>query len=118
MAVSVERLYQSVKDDDKYEMRCVAGEKGMDKAVNWVHMVEGLAISEFLDGNEIAFTTGIGMPDDNDALLELVESIYKNRASALVINIGPYIKEIWLLISVIITIFHCFRFHGMSTWQV
>ncbi|MGN0340045.1 MAG: PucR family transcriptional regulator [Lachnospira sp.] len=94
MAVSVERLYQSVKDDDKYEMRCVAGEKGMDKAVNWVHMVEGLAISEFLDGNEIAFTTGIGMPDDNDALLELVESIYKNRASALVINIGPYIKEI------------------------
>lgn len=94
MAVTVEDLYKSVKDDERYEMKCVAGQTGMDKVVNWVHMVESTAISEFLEGNEIAFTTGISTASDEDSILELVESIYNNKASAVVINIGPYIKQI------------------------
>lgn len=94
MAVTVENLYKSIRDDEDYEMKCVAGENGKDKVVTWVHMVESVAISEFLEGNEIAFTTGISVSDDADMLLELVESIYNQGASALVINIGPYIKNI------------------------
>lgn len=94
MAVTVETLYKSVKDDKRYEMKCVAGEAGMDKVVNWIHMVESIAISEFLEGSEIAFTTGISTEGDDESILKLVESIYDNKASAIVINIGPYIKKI------------------------
>lgn len=94
MAVTVGELYHSIKDDERYEMKCIAGEAGMDKVVNWMHMIESVAISEFMEGNEIAFTTGISTAGDDDSLLELVKSIYNNRASAVVINIGPYIKKI------------------------
>ena len=47
----------------------------------------------FLVGGEVAFTTGIGIREDM-TLLELVESCYRNRASGIVINVGPYIPEI------------------------
>lgn len=56
-------------------------------------MVEGHDISVFLEGHEVAFTTGIALKDEHE-LFELVVDNHKHHAAGMVINVGPYIKEI------------------------
>lgn len=86
MAVLLSDLYESVKNQD---ITLVAGESGMGNVVRWLHMVESNEISSFLDGQEIAFTTGVGLNGEED-LLELVKSNNEHKASGMVINIGSF----------------------------
>lgn len=90
MAVKLSELYECVKH---MEITLVAGKKGLTNIVRWVHMVENEEISSFLEGQEVAFTTGIGLEKEQD-LFSLVKQNYQNQASGMVINIGPYIKNI------------------------
>ncbi|WP_319200490.1 PucR family transcriptional regulator ligand-binding domain-containing protein [uncultured Ilyobacter sp.] len=90
MAVKVRDLYESVK---KQDIELIAGKNGLDNVVRWVHMVENIETSVFLEGQEIAFTTGIGLRKKDD-LFELVKYTYENHASGMVISTGPYIAEI------------------------
>ena len=90
MAVLLSDLYESIKNQDA---TLVAGERGMGNVVRWLHMVESNAISSFLDGQEIAFTTGVGLNRD-ETLLDLVKANNEHKASGMVINIGPFIKEV------------------------
>ena len=90
MAVLLSDLYESIKNQD---VTLVAGERGMGNVVRWLHMVESNAISSFLDGQEIAFTTGVGLNRD-ETLLDLVKANNEHKASWMVINIGPFIKEV------------------------
>lgn len=78
---------------DRRDIKLVAGEKGYSNPVEWVHMVGNTEIANFLSGGEIAFTTGVGIREDM-TLLMLVEGVYRRNASAMIINVGPYIKEI------------------------
>lgn len=91
MSVTLRELYENIKE--KEEIHLAAGASGLDHIVRWVHMVEGIDISSFLEGDEIAFTTGIALPDAT-GLLELVEYNHRQQAAGMVINVGPYIKEI------------------------
>jgi len=92
MTLQLKKLYNFVPPDD---MRLIAGHKGMNNSVRWMHMVESLEISSFLSGQEIAFVTGIGLAQPGtDSLMDLVRGIYENNSSAVVINVGPYIEYI------------------------
>lgn len=91
MAVTLRELYDGVRE--KEEIRLVAGQAGMNHVVRWVHMVEGIDISCFLEGDEVAFTTGIALANE-DELLTLVTYNYRQNAAGMVINVGPYIAEI------------------------
>lgn len=91
MSVTLQQLYDLVKD--KADMKLVAGEAGLNHIVTWVHMVEGIDISSFLEGNEVAFTTGIALKD-NQKLMELVRYNHKKNVAGMVINVGPFIEEI------------------------
>lgn len=90
MAVLLKDLIAQVQHMD---MKLVAGEKGLSNIVRWTHMVDNDKISEFLEGNEVTFTTGLGL-NENLKLIDLVKGVYNNGASAIVVNIGPYIEEI------------------------
>lgn len=90
MAVRLESLYKQVRDED---IKLLAGKKGLNRVVRWVHMVENMEISTFLEGQEIAFTTGIGLREEAE-LIGLVKGIYEHGASGVVINIGPFIEHI------------------------
>lgn len=90
MAVKLRELYNSFKNNNN--LKLVAGEKGIDNVVRWVHMVEGVKISLFLEKQELAFTTGIALGDES--LLELVQYIFTHHASGMIINTGPFIPEI------------------------
>lgn len=76
-----------------YKMNLAAGKNGMNNLVQWVHIIEDDSVSSFLHGNELVFTGGI-LNKTPDWLLEFTKKLYKAGASAFVVNIGPYTKEI------------------------
>lgn len=89
MAVKLNEIYKS----NKKEMKLIAGKNGLNEIVRWVHMAEGINISVFRDEQELTFTTGIVLREKNE-LFELVKLCQKNKSSGMVINTGPFIKEI------------------------
>ena len=86
-------LKEAIRQAGCADIKLVAGKNGLTNAVEWVHMVDTTEIADFLSGGEIAFTTGIGV-SEKMSLLALVDRVYKNHASAMVVNIGPYVAEI------------------------
>ena len=90
MAVTLNTLIQKVKHMD---ITLLAGKDGLQKNVRWVHMIETKDTTTFLDGEEIAITTGIGLTD-KFTLFELVKLVYDNNGTGIIINTGAYIKEI------------------------
>lgn len=90
MAVTVEELY---KNENQKDITLLAGKGGMTNVVRWIHMIEHLDITTFLEGQEIAFTTGSGLTSQAE-LMPLIESVYQHKGSGLVVNVGPFISEI------------------------
>ncbi len=90
MPARVSDWFEIVKDK---EVKAVAGKKGLINPVSCSHIIEKPSFSEFLDGREIVFTTGVAL-DDTSELSEIAKDSFKAGSSALVVNIGPYIKEI------------------------
>lgn len=43
------------------DVTLLAGKNGIHNPVTWVHMVETMEASDFLQGGEIVFTTGLGL---------------------------------------------------------
>ncbi len=93
VSIQLKKLYECVKNQPEFQIRLLAGENGLDNVVTWVHMVEGEEISRFLEGGEVAFTTGIAL-SGGEELIDLVKTIQQNGASGLVINCGPYIPAV------------------------
>ena len=79
--------------ETKYNLKLIAGKNGMTNTVRWVHMVEDRQVPDFLHGNELVFTTGIGHVG-KDPLLEFVKRLRKHGASGVVVNIGPYLESV------------------------
>ena len=91
MAITLAQLCRNA--EKSYEMKLVAGRNGMDNTVRWVHMVEDSEVPDFLHGNELVFTTGIGHTG-SDWLIPFVKSLKEHHAAGLVINLGPHIESI------------------------
>lgn len=91
MALAVSKLYSN--SGALYQMKLLAGNKGLNNLVEWVHIVEDEQVSSFLHGHELIFIAGY-MCSDNEWLIRFTKNIYEAKASAFVINIGPYIKTI------------------------
>ena len=90
LAVELNRLMKKVSHMD---ITMIAGENGLSNIVSWVHMVETAEASNFLEGGEIAFTTGIGL-NNSLTILDLVKIIWENGASGIVLNTGPFLENI------------------------
>lgn len=93
MALKVKDIYKKISEQYS-NITLVAGEGGMSNLVNWFHMVEKEEIAQFLEGKEIVVTTGIALKENNESLFEIVKGCLNNDASAIIVNLGPYITEI------------------------
>ncbi|MDP4177892.1 MAG: PucR family transcriptional regulator ligand-binding domain-containing protein [Bacillota bacterium] len=91
MSVTVGKLFGN--GTILYEMRLIAGRKGLNNLVEWVHIIEDDDVSKFLHGNEVVFTAGILNKYDG-WLLEFTKKLYGVGTSAFVVNIGPYTKSV------------------------
>ena len=92
MAITLEKLCDGC--EAKYQMELIAGKGGISNTVRWVHMVEDKEVPDFLHGNELIFTTGIGHISGEERLTTFVRNLKERDASGVVINIGPYISHI------------------------
>lgn len=90
MAVELQYLMEKVSHMD---IRLIAGKGGLHNLVSWVHMVETAEASDFLNGGEIAFTTGLGLGNHVN-LLDLVCLMYTKKVAGVLVNTGPFIEEI------------------------
>ncbi len=91
MALTLSSLYK--KSEKSYNLKLVAGSGGMDNTVRWVHIIEDTEVPDFLQGNELVFTTGIANHQTN-WLLNYVKNLKQNNACGVVINLGPYIENV------------------------
>ena len=79
MAITLEKLCEGC--EAKYQMELVAGKGGMSNTVRWVHMVEDREVPDFLHGNELIFTTGIGHISGEERLTTFVRNLKERDAS-------------------------------------
>lgn len=89
MGIELQKLVKKVEHMD---ISLIAGSGGLNNIVSWVHMVETIEASDFLEGGEIAFCTGLGLA--NNSLVQLVEYMYHKKVAGIMVNIGPFIEEI------------------------
>lgn len=90
MAVELKRLMEKVSNMD---ITLLAGENGLSNMVSWVHMIETAEASDFLEGGEIAFSTGIGL-NSGLTITEFIKLIYEHGAAGIILNTGPFLEKI------------------------
>ena len=90
MSVGLSSLYEEIK---KHGVELACGENGLKNKIRWIQIVESIESAGFLQGNEFAFTTGLGIKNERD-LLDLVAKANEKGASAIIVYIGKYIKNI------------------------
>ena len=91
MAVTLRKLCE--RANYLYGMRVLAGGEGMDRPVQWVHVLEDAEAADFLHGGELIFTTGIA-ERGTAWLTGFAEELYRRGASGLVVSRGPQMGEI------------------------
>ncbi len=76
------------------KMKVIAGKGGLDRGITWAHIIEVPDVQDFVKGGELLFITGIAIGNNSEILLKFIKDINARNLSGLVINVGPYIKEI------------------------
>lgn len=74
-------------------MKVVAGERGLNRIIRWVHVMEYPEYSRWLNGGELILFSGVAIKNDLDKFLSFVKDINSKNVSGLAVNIGPYIEK-------------------------
>ncbi|MBP1763494.1 MAG: transcriptional regulator, PucR family [Firmicutes bacterium] len=74
-------------------LRLVAGAKGLDRTLHWIHVVELPDVMSWVLGGELLFMTGVGIRDNLEVLNTIVKECADKNVAGLVINTGPYIHK-------------------------
>ncbi|SFJ66890.1 purine catabolism regulatory protein [Halobacillus dabanensis] len=72
----------------------VAGRKGIDRLVKWVHVFEVIEVRENLKGGELVLSTGFGWKEDDQLLLQLLEQLIARNVAGICIELGSFIDYI------------------------
>lgn len=91
MAISLKDIFQDTKKTFKLEL--LAGKEGLGNTISWVHLIEDVSTTDFIRGNELIITTGLGMNHEY-WLDKFIEDLVHQHAVGLVVNVGMYIKTI------------------------
>lgn len=76
------------------KLNIVAGKSGLDRLVRWVHFIDLPDVLPWVQGGELLIITGIGLNGEIDKLKGIVQGIIKKNLAGLIVNVGPYIKEV------------------------
>lgn len=79
--------------ENRYDMKFLAGKKGWSNSISWVHLLEDTTIIQNFWGKELAVTTGLGFPKNED-WMDLARQLNHQHASGLIINTGQYVIEV------------------------
>jgi purine catabolism regulator len=71
-----------------------AGEKGLNRQIRWVHILEITHFEKLIHGQEMILTTGLGFNLDAVSSVTFMEKLISQNASCLCIEIGPYFEQV------------------------
>jgi len=95
MAISIRDI---MKLPSLKKLKLIAGEKGLDKLIEWVYIAEcfedPIENIKWLKGSELIIITGRSIKDKPNLIEEIIKSISENKGKGLIVNVGKYIKEI------------------------
>ena len=69
------------------QSQVIAGEKGLSKIVDWVHIIDTTYSKNYVNGSELVLTTGAGWKEENHPYIFINQLIEKN-VSGLCIQLG------------------------------
>jgi purine catabolism regulator len=72
----------------------VAGEKGLNRQIRWVHILEITHFEKLIHGQEMILTTGLGFNLDTESSVTYMEKLIQQNASCLCIEIGQYFEQV------------------------
>lgn len=72
----------------------LAGKKGLNRVIKWVHIVEINTFGHLLNGQEMVLTTGIGWINDTKKSLHYLQQLLDYHASVLCIEIDSKIHRL------------------------
>ncbi|HWR05466.1 PucR family transcriptional regulator [Sporomusa sp.] len=76
------------------KLTLVAGKAGLERRVRWVHFIDLPDVVPWVQGGELLIITGIGLNGEVHRLKEIVHGIIKKKLAGIIVNVGPYIKEV------------------------
>lgn len=71
----------------------MAGVNGLNRKVNWVHIVEINKFGHLLNGQEVILTTGVEWTEDKTKGLHFLEQLITHNSSALCIEAGKHTRN-------------------------
>lgn len=69
------------------DVKILAGKNGLNRKVEWVHILEISRFGHLLNGNEIILTTGLGWAHDEKKSLSFLQQLLDYKVSALFIEL-------------------------------
>lgn len=91
MAYTLEEIYLTEKE--KYNLKLLAGAKGIKASVSWVHVVETTEYVPFLKRRELVVTTGI-CNNTTQGLIDLARQLKEKNVTGLIINMSSHIENV------------------------
>ncbi|MBP2638406.1 MAG: Purine catabolism regulatory protein-like family protein [Firmicutes bacterium] len=76
------------------KLTLVAGKSGLDRRVRWVHFLDLPDVIPWVQGGELLIITGIGLNGEVNKLKDIVRGIIRKKLAGIIVNVGPYIKEV------------------------
>lgn len=71
----------------------IAGATGLHRVVHWVHVGEIPNIGDFLQGNELVLSTGVGLTNPR-ARAQYLKGLIRAQAAGLVLELGQYLQDV------------------------
>lgn len=74
--------------------RIAAGESGLGRQIRWVHILETPDFETLIHGEEMILTTGMAFKLESRSSVAFLESLIKQNASCLCIELGQYVDAV------------------------
>lgn len=72
----------------------LGGKDGLDNVIRWVHYLEDPEYIKWIKGGELVIISGAMIKGKERELVEIVNRLYKYKASGIIINLSNYIKKV------------------------
>ena len=91
MSLLLKDIYSETKN--RFRLELVCGTRGLNRLINWVYVAEDIATTDFLYGNELIITTGMGKQSSSGWLYDFVVKLFWQGTCGLILNTGMYLSE-------------------------
>jgi len=75
-------------------VKIIAGHKGLDRQIRWVHIIDIPEILPWLRGGELLLTTGFGFPRDAATQTAIIRALNEIQLAGVLFETGKFIKKV------------------------